>query len=161
MDAVAAADQVIPATHWAWNFGYINLLPFRRHVFLLVGDGSVDLWTARENMQPNWTYEKSRGHGNHTFALGCTRFRALFRFSGTDADSLIELVFDHDGWLSAMFGMMTYVGRFTNPQIRDQSSRPIAMVVLSGWCRYEPNPQSRVLEVIADNQLGWRMNSPY
>jgi hypothetical protein len=57
--------------------------------------------------------------------------------------------------------MMTYVGRFTNPQIRDQSSRPIAMVVLSGWCRYEPNPQSRVLEFIADNQMGWRMNSPY
>ena len=161
MDAVAAADQVIPDTHWAWNFTYINLLPWNRHVFFLVGDGSVDLWTARENMQPNWTYEKSRGHGNHTFALGCTRFRALFRFSGTDADSLIELVFDHDGWLSAMFGMMTYVGRFTNPQIRDQSSRPIAMVVLSGWCRYEPNPQSRVFEVIADNQLGWRMNSPY
>ena len=103
------SGECIPPPRWGWNFAYFNLMPYKRHTFILIGDGEVDLWTVPDNMLPNWEYYRSGNHGRRNFTFGVSSFSASYRYHGSDAPDLVTVVFEFDSWASEAYGYPTYV----------------------------------------------------
>ena len=164
VDDTAFAFPTVEAKWWL----YINLQPFRRHMFVTTADGHCDLLSCRR-----FPIVQSGTHGTHNFAPfynACPdRWQAQYRYNGLRAEDWVTMAFAIDPWALQEHNQLVYNGT------RHPNTQPSVVITLSRTGIYIPWPipvfrseqdrlefeeqrrnEESVSRILAENNLGSR-----